>query len=296
MNKKTPNLRLLDKTEEKDHTRKPVIRDPLPEKDQITLCELVTWRAIGKAWPARRLKGLMKRNRGQRKPAFLWESFEREAATVVSLCGKGDLSPAGSVDGNPRQPFSEGYFLSDVYADFVSDSIGPDLLAWPSAQPYPDENPEEPKELPTYYGVQFFRSDLLSTFEPAAETDQVPAWGTQDDAALALEMVSARGTGVKPATPAVLPEPAVIAGGASRASEGGRPTLGPEIEAAYKELRNAGDINFDAPKIRLYEPIREKVREYKGDPSLQRGLGNEAIRKVISPLFEEDKNKRSASA
>ncbi len=206
MNKKTPNLRLLDKTEEKDHTRKPVIRDPLPEKDQITLCELVTWRAIGKAWPARRLKGLMKRNRGQRKPAFLWESFEREAATVVSLCGKGDLSPAGSVDGNPRQPFSEGYFLSDVYADFVSDSIGFDLLAWPSAQPYPDENPEEPKELPTYYGVQFFRSDLLSTFEPAAETDQAPAWGTQDDAAPAPKMVSARETDrLKPATSAVPP-------------------------------------------------------------------------------------------
>ena len=187
MNKKTPNLRLLDKIEEKDHTRKPVIRDPLPEKDQITLCELVTWRAIGKAWPARRLKGLMKRNRGQRKPAFLWESFEREAATVVSLCGKGDLSPAGSVDGNPRQPFSEGYFLSDVYADFVSDSIGFDLLAWPSAQPYPDENPEEPKELPTYYGVQFFRSDLLSTFEPAADDIDQRAAKASTDAAMLVE-------------------------------------------------------------------------------------------------------------
>ena len=283
----------------KGYTRKPVIRGPLPEKDKITLCELITWRAIGKPWPARRLKGLMKRNRGQRKPAFLWESFEREAANVVSLCGKGDLSPNGSVDGNPHEPFSKGYFLSDVYADYVSDSIGPDPLAWPRAAPYPDENPEEPRELPTYRSVRFPRSDVLSigqVDQPSAETAQAPAGGAQDNAALALEMVSARGTDrLMPATPAVLPEPAIIAGGASRARIGGRPTLEPEIKAAYKELLDAGKIDFDAPKIRLYEPIREKVREHKGDPSLQRGLGKEAIRKVISPLFEADKNKRSAS-
>ncbi len=162
----------------KDHTRKPVNRDPLPEKDKITLCELVTWRAIGKAWPARRLKGLMKRNRGQRKPAFLWESFEREAANVVSLCGNGDLSPNGSVDGGPHQQFSQGYFLSDVYAEPVLDSIGPDPLAWPSSGPYPDEPDEEPKELPTYRSVRFLPSDVLSSSgqadQPAAETDQVP--------------------------------------------------------------------------------------------------------------------------
>ena len=165
----------MKKTEEKDRTGKPVIRGPLPEKDKITLCELVTWRAIGKAWPAHRLKGLMKRNRGQRRPAFLWDSFEREAANVVSLCCKSDLSPYGSVDGGPHQPFSEGYFLSDVYADPVSDSIGPDPLAWPSSGPYPDELDEEPRELPTYRSVRFLRSDILSISgqadQPADETE-----------------------------------------------------------------------------------------------------------------------------
>ena len=75
----------------------------------------------------------------------------------------------------------------------------------------------------------------------------------------------------------------------------GRPTLDAEIKVAYQELRDAGDINYDAPKIEFYELIREKVRGYKGDKNLQRGLGNEAIRQVISPLFEADKNKRSAS-
>ncbi len=170
----------------KGHTRKPVIRGPLPEKDWITLCELVTWRATGKARSAATLRRLMRRRRG-RKPAFLWASFERAAATVVSLCRKNDLSPYGSVGGNPHQPFSEEYFLSDVYADYVSDSIGPDPRAWPRASPYPDENPEEPRELSIYRSVRFFRSDLLSTSgragQPAAETAQAPAWGTQDDAA-----------------------------------------------------------------------------------------------------------------
>ena len=162
----------------KDHPRKPVIRNPLPEKDWITLCELVTWRATGKAWPARRLKGLMKRNRGQRRPIFLWDSFEREAANVVSLCCKSDLSPYGSVDGGPHQRFSRGYFLNDVYAEPVLDSIGPDPLA--------DQNGSYPEGLPTYCFVRFLRSDALSIFgqadQPAAETDQAPAWGTQDGA------------------------------------------------------------------------------------------------------------------
>ena len=75
----------------------------------------------------------------------------------------------------------------------------------------------------------------------------------------------------------------------------GRPSLGLEIEAAYKELRGTAEIDFDAPKKRLYEPIREKVREHKRDPSLKKGLQDEAIRKVISPLFEVDKNRHLAS-
>ena len=75
----------------------------------------------------------------------------------------------------------------------------------------------------------------------------------------------------------------------------GRPTFKTEIEATYKELRDAGDINFGAPQNRLYEPIRQKIRAYKNDPSLEKGLQEEAIRKVISPLFEADKNKRPGS-
>ncbi len=75
----------------------------------------------------------------------------------------------------------------------------------------------------------------------------------------------------------------------------GRPTLKTEIEAAYKELRDAEEIDFDAPKNKLYEPIRKKVRAYKNAPSLEKGLQNEAIRKVIYQLFETDKSARSTS-
>ena len=81
----------------------------------------------------------------------------------------------------------------------------------------------------------------------------------------------------------------------NQTDSGGRPTLKIEIEAAYKEIRDIGDINYDAPKIRLYDQIRKKVREYKGDQNLEKGLQKEAILKVIRPLFKTDKNKRSAS-
>lgn len=75
----------------------------------------------------------------------------------------------------------------------------------------------------------------------------------------------------------------------------GRPTAKAEIEAAYQDLRGAGKIDFGAPKARLYQPIREKVRGDKESPDLWTGLGDEAIRKAISPLFEQDKNKARAS-
>ena len=103
----------------------------------------------------------------------------------------------------------------------MSDLIGPDPLAWPSSGPY--EPDEEPKELPIYRSVRFLRSDVLSTFgqadQPAAETDQAPGGGTQDDATPAPEMVSERETDrLKPATSAVPSLDSVILTGAERAA------------------------------------------------------------------------------
>ena len=86
----------------------------------------------------------------------------------------------------------------------------------------------------------------------------------------------------------------LLAGKADGAIKAGRPTRKGDIEAAYLHLLGAKRINFDAPKTRLYEPIRETIRGDKSNSNLY-GLGDEAIRKVISPLFEADKNRRSAS-
>lgn len=67
----------------------------------------------------------------------------------------------------------------------------------------------------------------------------------------------------------------------------GRPSHRTEIQAAYKKLVEAGEIDFDAPKTATYEPIRQKVRRVLGNEVA--GLGDEAIRLVIAPLFDRDK-------
>lgn len=67
----------------------------------------------------------------------------------------------------------------------------------------------------------------------------------------------------------------------------GRPTWRQEIEEAYAQLKSERKIDFAAPMKRLYEPIRKNVKS-KNDLSDSRGLGNEVIRKVIRPLFDQD--------
>ena len=67
----------------------------------------------------------------------------------------------------------------------------------------------------------------------------------------------------------------------------GRPSRRKEIRAAYEELVEAGKIDFDDPKTATYEPIRQKVRRVLGDDVT--GLGDEAIRVVITALFDRDK-------
>ncbi len=74
----------------------------------------------------------------------------------------------------------------------------------------------------------------------------------------------------------------------------GRPTLAPEIEEAYRDLKDKGQVNFSAPKTELYPEIRKRICnrddltitvDVKGRP---RGLGNEAMRLVVTPLWEAD--------
>ena len=76
----------------------------------------------------------------------------------------------------------------------------------------------------------------------------------------------------------------------------GRPTLKPKIEDTYRALKKADQIDFRATKTALCKKIREKICRspggvYAGPNGQPRGLGNEAIRRVITPLFESDQKK-----
>ena len=62
-----------------------------------------------------------------------------------------------------------------------------------------------------------------------------------------------------------------------------------EIKTAYEALRDDEKVDYAARLNCLFEPIRAKVREMRGDPGLTKGLGDQAIRIWITPLFEEDK-------
>ena len=86
-------------------------------------------------------------------------------------------------------------------------------------------------------------------------------------------------------------------GDAKDAATVGRPSQREKIEEAYAELEKENEINFDGSKTAIYEPIRKKVRKILGKkPSAAvPGLGDEAIRLAITPLFARDKMARQQS-
>lgn len=155
-------------------------RHPLPDQDLITYCELVTWLATGRARSADTLKRLMSRHRGQRGPKYLWDSFDHESAGVISILRENNLIAYGSPDGGPHQPIPGDYLINDVYGEPVSDTIGPDPLAW--------ERGSYPEGLATYRNVRFRRSDVLRLWgkeEPGQEESAEPE--PEQEATLATE-------------------------------------------------------------------------------------------------------------
>ena len=81
----------------------------------------------------------------------------------------------------------------------------------------------------------------------------------------------------------------------------GRPSLREEIKTAYRKLAGAGEVDFDAPKKSLYQPIRKVISDGKPPVAeelntVPKGLGDEAIRRAIAPLFNADKAKAKAKA
>lgn len=66
----------------------------------------------------------------------------------------------------------------------------------------------------------------------------------------------------------------------------GRPSRKADILDAYQSLKDGDKINFSAPMTRLYKKIRMKIVGVEGN---KKGLRDEAIRKVVTKLFEADK-------
>lgn len=75
-------------------------------------------------------------------------------------------------------------------------------------------------------------------------------------------------------------------GGRKEHRKVGRPSTKREIEKIYTALRDAGEVDYNAPKNAVYEKIRGKVEKGRG------GFGNEAIRRAIKPLFDSEKKLR----
>ncbi len=140
----------------------PCKRRPLPRRDFVTLCELVTWIATGKPLSSAVLKRLMRRHRGTRKPVELWSLLEREADHVQSLLRTGTLEAFGQADGGAHERITVDYLVSDVFADPLHDQIGPDPLAW--------ERGTYPEGLRTYTAVRLQRSKVAHVL--GAETGE----------------------------------------------------------------------------------------------------------------------------
>jgi hypothetical protein len=119
---------------------------------------------------------------------------------------------------------------------------------------------------------------ILREFQPFASgviwadrVDEKARWGPRIDGwgALRLRASEAR---------------AIWKGGSEGKRSGGRPSCKNEIEAAFYALQDK--IDWEQPLTALYPLIREKITGFKRS---SKGLGSEAIRKVIRPLFDAHK-------
>ena len=170
-----------------------VNRHPLPERDFITLCELVTWLATGKARSAAVLRRLMQRHQGQRRPTALWRAIENEAAKLISLLRlrSREVEAFGHVDHGARRPIPFEYLVNAVFAEPPLDIIAPDPLARLDSD-----------DVPTYRSVCFFRTDVQRTFGIAGNRSAADDATARDDelrrAAELSEPADPRSSAVRP--------------------------------------------------------------------------------------------------
>lgn len=71
----------------------------------------------------------------------------------------------------------------------------------------------------------------------------------------------------------------------------GRPSRKNQIIDAFHILADEGEIDFSKPKTHCYALIRNRVlTQYPEENDGEKGLGDKAIQKHISPLFDTKKN------
>lgn len=130
-----------------------VNRQPLPERYFITLCELVTWRATGKARSAETLQRFMRRHQGQHRSTELRRVIENEAANLILLLRSRKIKAFGHVDHGGRRVIPVKYLVKEVYAEPQSDTIAPDYF-----------ERFDLDDVPIYRSVCFLRTDVQRTF------------------------------------------------------------------------------------------------------------------------------------
>lgn len=75
----------------------------------------------------------------------------------------------------------------------------------------------------------------------------------------------------------------------------GRPSRKQEIISAYIALRDVGDIDYSKTFKSHTELIRKTVRRRNPKLKHDKGLGEEAIRLAVKPLFDQDKRDRDST-
>jgi hypothetical protein len=133
--------------------------------------------------------------------------------------------------------------------------------------------------------VLISRAHLETAIRGDSGIDQTPAedQSTPDDSVTTPTPAIAANTSEKVTAPD---------SGEPKSKRPGRPSCGASIRAAYKELRTEGKVNLRSKKAN-YPTIREKLT---GSPHItSAGLGDDAIRKAMGPLFDEDRAKKKGS-
>lgn len=140
-------------------------------------------------------------------------------------------------------------------------------------------------ELRTYLRDCFVRGtlDLRCFHSLTAEPERLPA-----DRIELVDFDFRKSTVALPGQPPILAR--VFPGRSAATRRPGRPSRRHEILSAYEHLTTNNVVSFEKPVATAIEQVRVEVKR-RSHSNSEKGLGNEAIRKVIGPRFESEKDR-----